>query len=313
MQVEGYQAPLYPAQILRGLIKESLLFVLVVAGGLVTLAAGFDDVGVLVQKYWIVFLLAVFAATIANATAVGGGFVFMPLFSFGYGFGPVESLKLALATQAFGMSSGAMSWSVKRIRGGILLFSLIFALAGMAIGSYWIRPDIEHIHVMFGVVSILLAILIQIELRLSSSQSWGDAISSPSASGWLLFGGLCFVGGLITSWVSIGIGEVVAIWMLLRCRYPLVICVATGVAALAICSIVGFIIHMDLGGIRWEILAFTAPGVMLGGRYGGKLGLLLARQNSRKTGEQSNGLRYLIVGVIAIDGIAVLLKSVIQG
>ena len=50
-------------------------------------------------------LVAFFAASVANATAIGGGFLFMPLFIFVYQLAPPLALKLSIATQAFGMSS----------------------------------------------------------------------------------------------------------------------------------------------------------------------------------------------------------------
>lgn len=325
MQIEGVRPPDVTSEVLgssssvniRHILREVLLLICVLSAGLMVLALGFDNATQLVDQYWVVFFLAILAAAVANATAVGGGFVFMPLFSFGYGFTAIESLKLALATQAFGMTSGAMSWSLQRIQFSILSFSLVFAVSGVIIGSYWILPDTRYIHVTFGTVSLLIAILILIELWLSGRFSTdSDRVGYKGAHVVLdrvVFSALCFTGGLITAWVSIGIGEVVAVWMLLRLRYSLVASVATGVAALAVCSVVGFLIHMDLGGIRWEILAFTAPGVLLGGRYGGKLGLLLARDKHNAADENNNSLRYLIVAVIVIDGLAVLTKSLIQG
>ena len=49
-------------------------------------------------------VLAFLTASVANATAIGGGFLFMPLFIFIYQLAPVMALKLSIATQAFGMT-----------------------------------------------------------------------------------------------------------------------------------------------------------------------------------------------------------------
>ena len=108
--------------------KDLVFFAVAIVVGLLVIAFSFDEPIDLILERWPVFFTAIVAAAVANATAVGGGFIFMPLFTFGYGFTSLESLKLALATQAFGMSSGALAWSVKRIVMSVLGFSLVFAL-----------------------------------------------------------------------------------------------------------------------------------------------------------------------------------------
>ena len=60
-------------------------------------------------------MVAFIAASVANATAIGGGFLFMPLFIFIYQLTPPLALKLSIATQAFGMTSGALTWGRKYI------------------------------------------------------------------------------------------------------------------------------------------------------------------------------------------------------
>jgi len=128
-----------------------------------------------------------------------------------------------------------------------------------------------------------------------------------------VFSILCLLGGMINAWVSIGIGEVVALWMLLRWNYPLALCISTGVAALAGCSIAGLLIHSELGGIRWDFLAFTAPGVVIGGRLGAKLGVFIcsdSHQESKVANVNSGDrLKHFIIAVIFVDGIAVLFNA----
>lgn len=300
-----------------GLLRELYFATAVAALGGWLIMLVFPEPLTLLAQQWPVFVVAIAAATVANATAVGGGFVFMPLFTFGYGLGAIESLKLALSTQAFGMTSGAINWSLARIRWRILMFALGFAITGMIIGSYWLMPPSQHINLAFGVVSLLLALGLAIELLWSkgrNANSSEDVAPALLTLESLLFGSLCLLGGMINAWVSIGIGEVVAIWMLLRWKYPLAVCVSTGVAALAGCSIAGLLIHTSLGGIRWDFLAFTAPGVVIGGRLGARLGLALSRGGSTQAHPQAEqNLKLLIVGVIAVDGVVVLAKTLLQG
>ena len=57
----------------------------------------------LLAERWFITPLAVVAAAFANATAVGGGFLFVPLFIFSIGLSAKSAMKLSIATQAFGI------------------------------------------------------------------------------------------------------------------------------------------------------------------------------------------------------------------
>jgi uncharacterized membrane protein YfcA len=292
---------------------DMIISVLSIAIGLLVIVFSFDDPLDLITQRWPVFLTAIVAAGVANATAVGGGFIFMPLFSFGYGFSSLESLKLALATQAFGMTSGALAWSTKRIVFRILSFSLLFSIVGMILGSFYITPDQSHINIAFGAASLGLAIILVIEVYYSKKTSRKSEIQTPTTTDLFVFSFICLLGGMITAWVSIGIGEVVALWMLLRWNYPLSLCISTGVAALAGCSIAGLLIHSELGGIRWDFLAFTAPGVVIGGRLGARLGVFICGDTREETQidnyNSGDKLKHFIIAVIFVDGVAVLFNT----
>ena len=115
---------------------------------------------------WPIFFIALLSATVANATAVGGGFIFLPLFSIGYGLGAVEALKLALSTQAFGMTSGAGSWPRNYIHWDILAIACVGCAIGMGIGTFYLQPSPEVIHIYFGWTSIGMGVALMVELLL---------------------------------------------------------------------------------------------------------------------------------------------------
>lgn len=297
----------------KRLINDFIFYTISVFIGLLVIAFSFDAPLDLIAERWPVFLTAIVAAAVANATAVGGGFIFMPLFSMGYGFSSLESLKLALATQAFGMTSGALAWSIKRIVISILGFSLVFAITGMIVGSFYISPDQNYIDIAFGAASLGLAVILAVEVYYSKKNSREVEIRTPTTADLIVFAVLCLLGGMINAWVSIGIGEIVALWMLLRWKYPLALCISTGVAALAGCSIAGLLIHSELGGIRWDFLAFTAPGVVIGGRLGARLGVVICgdtrEETKAKNFNSGDRLKHFIIVVIFVDGIAVLFNA----
>lgn len=297
----------------NSLIIDFIFYMFSIFIGLLVIVFSFDAPLDLIAERWPVFLTAIVAAAVANATAVGGGFIFMPLFSMGYGFSSLESLKLALATQAFGMTSGALAWSIKRIVISILGFSLVFAITGMIVGSFYISPDQNYIDIAFGAASLGLAVILAIEVYYSKKNSSAVEIRTPTTVDLIVFAVLCLLGGMINAWVSIGIGEIVALWMLLRWNYPLALCISTGVAALAGCSIAGLLIHSELGGISWDFLAFTAPGVVIGGRLGARLGVAICGDTREETKvdnyNSGDKLKHFIIAVIFVDGIAVLFNA----
>ena len=124
------------------------------------------DAAALVQQHWGLVLVGFVGAVLGNATAVGGGLVFVPYMMLFYDLTGLESLKLALVTQAFGMTSGAVAWfqttEVKELgpqgttantRG--LVLRLIPALAlGVWASTWLITPSPSLVKSVFGPVSV---------------------------------------------------------------------------------------------------------------------------------------------------------------
>ena len=124
----------------------------------------FDDPWTLIKSNWIITPIAFVAAAFANATAVGGGFLFVPLFIYVYGLTPIIALKLSLATQAFGMTSGSLGWSRKFIDGRGLLVGGMASLVGMYLGTYEWQIASEDIKPVFGWVSMVIFTAIMLEI-----------------------------------------------------------------------------------------------------------------------------------------------------
>jgi uncharacterized membrane protein YfcA len=72
------------------------------------------------------------------------------------------------------------------------------------------------------------------------------------------------VGGFLTALFSVGIGELVAIYLFLR-HYPLNTCTATAVIISSMTVLIGLPYHVEKGTVPWEVVALAAPGALLGG------------------------------------------------
>lgn len=278
----------------------------VLTSGLLVLVASFPEPASLIAEAWTITPVAVLAAGFANATAVGGGFLFVPLFLFVFKLTAVESLKLSLATQAFGMTSGALGWGRDLIRVRALALATVSSFAGMYVGTYVFPADAHQVKLVFGWASLGIAASLMLEMRFGERQH-KTRVNSENlilAAGFLA---ACFFGGVVNAWISIGIGEVVALYLLFVYKVRIQTAIATGVATLALDSILGLCFHAQLGGIRWDYLIFTAPAVIIGGRYGARIGKYVeSREDENGGGSNYSPLKWAFVAVVLLDGIGML-------
>lgn len=227
-----------------------------------------DPVG-LAARNWPLLFVGVAGAMIGNATAVGGGLVFIPVVMFAFHLSPVESLKLALVSQAFGMTSGAIGWLR---RGAVPLNALPVAvpalMVGGAISTLLIHPRPLLVKGLFGPVSILVGLLTLYMLERHPGQR---DVPNRALPGLAV---VALVGGVLTGWVAIGEGEVVAAFLMLRYGLEPERGIGLGATLLAFNSIfLGGLHAFVVGGVPWEMAAFT----MLGCAWGGRLGPFLAQ------------------------------------
>ena len=80
---------------------------------------------------------------------------------------------------------------------------------------------------------------------------------------WVLLG-LGILGGTVTALFSVGIGEFLAIYLILR-RFPTKVAIAVAVWVSVVCVIVGFWDGYFGGLVRLEIALIAVPGAVVGG------------------------------------------------
>ena len=164
-------------------------------------------------RNWPLVLVGLAGATLGNATAVGGGLVFIPVLIFGFGLGPVEALKLSLVSQSVGMTSGAFGWLR---RGEVPLpapcrWRSRRSPPGALVSTFVVRPNALLVKGLFGPVSITVGLL---TLYLLEHRSRGQRTCRARRCPGLA--AVAFLGGMLTGWVAIGEGEVVAACLMLR-------------------------------------------------------------------------------------------------
>ena len=203
-------------------------------------------------------------AVVANATAIGGGLFFIPILVFGYGLPPLVALKLSIAGQAFGMTSGALGW----LRRGVVPREALRAalpplLVGATASSLLLHPSPQLVKGLFGPVSIALGIL---ALRQQDPSAQRDSVP-PAAHARLRV--VAAAGGLVSGWVAIGAGELAAAFLMLSQQLRADRAIGLGVVLLSAASLWLCAIHSFLlDGIPWELALFLVLGTVFGARLG---------------------------------------------
>jgi uncharacterized membrane protein YfcA len=218
----------------------------------------------LLKSNWPFVIVGFCAGFLGNISAIGGGIVFIPVMIFGYHLPPVQALKVALASQSFGMTSGAIGWMQRKaVPARALYLTVPGLLMGSTISSLVFHPSALLVKGLFGPVSILLGVL---TLALAGWHSGRNIREIPKFAVIPVFVA-SLIGGLITGWVAIGEGEIVAALLMLAYGFDAAASIGLGVVLLAINSIFLVAIHMiALGGIPWDIAAFTILGCVFGAR-----------------------------------------------
>lgn len=239
---------------------------------------------------WPLILTGFFGALMGNLSAIGGGFVFIPVTIFVFHIAPLIALKIALASQAFGMTTGAIGWLSKTpICKRTFLYALPGLFAGATTSSLLLHPSPQTVKGLFGVVSIILGILVVVSV-LTKRQAQKDTIDKNLGP---IVSVVAFIGGLISGWVAIGEGEVVAAFLILVGGVKSRTSIATGVLLLAISSIYLTLLHQFfLGGIPWDYACFTILGCVFGASLAPIIGRMAAEHR----------LKVIFASIAILDG-----------
>ncbi len=262
---------------------------------LVVYCLAFPHPGALAARNWPLVFVGLAGAIIGNITAIGGGLVFVPVMIFVYALDPVSSLKLAFLSQSVGMTSGATGWLNRgEVPLRLLRWTVPTLLAGAVVSSFFIRPNPMLVKGLFGPITIIAGLL-----TLYTLNRQGGLRDLPARAN-LAVAAVSFFGGLITGWVAIGEGEIVAAFCMLAYGLNANRALGLGVVLLSINSIFLALLHaLYFGGVPWEMAIFT----MLGTLWGGRLGPFVAQWFSLRTAKK-------IFAVIAVlDGTLIVLQA----
>lgn len=276
-----------------------------------------------VLDLWWVLPAAILFSTVAIGTGVSGALFFSPFYMLVVGLSPAQAVGAGLLTEVFGMGNGLRSYVRQRVVDyATARWLLLGAVPAVAVGASVAHMVPEGIlKVLFGAGLVVLAASLLFmpspaqcvpgaregELIRERSKGKGmtvvrarDGTTYEYPTCWRVPGVLLAVlGGALTGLISAGLPEVSTTQLILRCRLPVRVAVATSVFTLAITAVVGAAIHALAAQPPWHVIAWSIPGVLVGSTLGSGVGKYIPSSVMEKV----LGVVFALVGflILALD------------
>lgn len=248
--------------------------------------------------YWYLLPISVLIATTAMASGIGGAVFFSPLFILVLKLDPAVAVGTALITELFGFSSGLFAYWRRRLIDfklgrDLLLFSIPAAIVGsltadlfpavvlktvFAVGVIFIgsqlyfslrREEREALDDQIGAEAVRQC---ETELIDSAGNRYGYTIRRKDQGRWF-----AAIGGAFLGAISVGLAELQEYHLMVRCRVPSPVAVATSIFVVVVSVLVASLTHFysfftaaDSAALSQvlNVVVFTVPGVLVGGQIG---------------------------------------------
>ncbi len=275
--------------------------------------------------FWYLLPVSILIAAVANGAGIGGATFFSPLFILALGFDPKVAIGAALITEVFGFSSGVIAharartidWKVARMLAAV---SVPMAVVG-SVASGAVSPYILKLALAFGLMAIAVSFVRHRDREIEDGAILeGRGVVQPAVSRLIVTRDgdrieyqLCrqnegrwasAVGGGFVGLISTGLGELNSYALVMRCRIPTRVTVATSVVVVAVTALAASVTHL-IGFIQegakametvYSIVLFTVPGVLVGGQ----LGPQISNRVSEKTLIRSIGWLFAGVAILTL-------------
>jgi uncharacterized protein len=107
---------------------------------------------------------------------------------------------------------------------------------------------------------------------------------------------LAAIGGIFTGLISAGLPEISTTQLILRCKIPPRVAVATSVFVLAIAALAGATVHALEAAPVWTVVGWSIPGVLIGSLVGSRVGKKLPANIM----EKSLGVVFATLGLLIL-------------
>ena len=270
--------------------------------------------------HWWVFPASVIFSLIALSSGVSGALFFSPFFMLVVGLSPSQAIGAGLLTEVFGMGNGLLNYVRQRVVDySTAKWLLLGAVPAIVVGSFAAHyVPTALLTLGFGVGLLILGgFLVYYDppekcvpgeregeyLKRKNSGRGRTTIETTDGETytydtcWRPPGiGLATAGGFITGLISAGLPEITTTQLIVRCRLPPRVAVATSVFVLGIAAIAGAAVHALAATPVWYVVAWSIPGVLIGGTVGTRVGKYVPSEVM----EPVLGVVFALVGVIVL-------------
>lgn len=270
--------------------------------------------------HWWVFPASIVFSLVALSSGVSGALFFSPFFMLVVGLTPAQAIGAGLLTEVFGMGNGLRSY----VSQGVVDYAtarwlLVGAIPAVIVGSlaaHHVDPVV--LKLVFGVGLLGLGgflVFNRSPERSEPGEREGEYLREraernplteiEAADGTVYRYRTCWrppgvalssVGGFVMGLISAGLPEIVTTQLVVRCRLPPRVAIATSVFVLAIAASIGALIHSLSATPVWHIVAWSIPGVLVGGTAGTRVGKYLPAEKM----ENALGVVFGLVGVVVL-------------
>jgi uncharacterized membrane protein YfcA len=269
---------------------------------------------------WWVFPASILFSLVALGSGVSGALFFSPFFILVVGLPPAQAIGAGLLTEVFGMGNGLLNYVRQRtVDYATARWLLVGAVPAIIVGAFAAHlVPTALLEIAFGVGLLLLGAFLvyhdppevctpgEEEGELLQRKNTGRGTTTiETADGetytyntcWRPPGvGLATAGGFITGLISAGLPELTTAQLIVRCRLPPRIAIATSVFVLAVAAVAGAVVHAFAATPVWHVVAWSVPGVLIGGTIGTRVGKYVPGRIM----EPALGAVFAVVGVIVI-------------
>ncbi|MEN8189179.1 MAG: sulfite exporter TauE/SafE family protein [Thermodesulfobacteriota bacterium] len=223
----------------------------------------------LLTEYWLMLPCGILISAIAMFFGLGGGVLWMPLLLTATDLEPREAVACALVIQFFGQASA----SVANSRAGLIDWSLVkmmmvvgiptVALGGLI--SLLLRP--LWIELFLGLTIFFIAYVF-----LRGDDFFVEGSEIPDRTAAARGRSITAVGGVLTGFVGIGVGDWLVPFFNKQCKLVMVRSVATSIALMMVLSLTALTVYR-VQGVRlyWSIAIPSIIGVLVGAQLGSRM------------------------------------------
>lgn len=230
---------------------------------------------------WILPLLGFIIAVFSGLTGVGGGVLFVPLLTLGWGFEPSVAAGTSLLAMAFGGVGATIGYGKQKkvyFKAGLLL--ALATAPGAVLGAY-LSSVLSGAILGLAFALFLLALsthmiltsrklkAINQKLTLKAVACEADCFRNRKRLAVAFI--LSFFTGALSGLLGIGVGVLLVPILLLVVYMPIHVAIGTSLFLMLLTSVSGVIQHQSLGSIDFVYGALLAVGAFVGTQVGAYL------------------------------------------